>query len=255
MPTGPASTADEIAETIRSLIDRVTDAKVTQEMAKRSQDVAGLLAERGADVGGRASEAWRESRPLRRDAAKRASRMGGEAARWSEQTWRSSLRPLLNDLWKRRTLAVGAAGAAVPAGKELVDSAAARLGLRERQEQRHWGAFFLGLVLGAAAGAIAALLTAPKRGSEIRHDLSVKADEVRSELNARARETEWVPIFQRDETTNGGTTATVPDASGSAQEAAADAGTLPVEPVDQVPAETAETINESYETLDRETQS
>jgi hypothetical protein len=64
-----------------------------------------------------------------------------------------------------------------------------------------------------------------------------------------------VPIFQRDETTNGGAAATVPDASGSVQEAAADAGTLPVEPVDQVPAETAETINESYETPDRETQS
>ncbi|MDQ4034425.1 MAG: YtxH domain-containing protein [Chloroflexota bacterium] len=260
MPTGPASTADEIAETIRTLIDRVTDAKVTQEMAKRGQGVAGLLAERGAGVGDRASEVWRESRPLRRDAAKRASQMGGEAARWSELTWRSSLRPLLKDLWKRRTVAIGAAGAAVPAGKELVDSAAARLGIRERREQRHWGAFFLGLVLGAAAGAIAALLTAPKRGSEIRHDLSVKADEVRTELNARARDTEWVPIFQRDETTNGSATDTFPDASGSVQEAAADAGTSPVEPVEPAASidqgtatDPADTMREPTDIVDRET--
>lgn len=250
MPTGPASTADEIADTIRSLIDRVSDAKLTQEMARRGQDVAGVIAERGADVGDRASDLWRDTRPLRRDAAKRASRAGGEAARWSDQTWRSSLRPLLKDVWKRRTLALGAAGAAVPAGRELVDSAAVRLGLRQREEQRHWGAFFLGLVLGAAAGAIAALLTAPKRGSEMRRELAQKADEVRTEMAARAKDAEWVPIFQRDEPTNGN----VADASGSVQEAAAEAGSATGRASDQAATDTAEAINESYDTVDREPQ-
>ena len=254
MPTGPASTADEIAETIRSLIDRVSDAKLTQEMAKRGQEMAGLVAERGADMGDRASEAWRDSRPLRRDAAKRATRAGAEAARWSDRTWRSSVRPMLKDLWKRRTVAIGAAGAAVPAAQELVDSAAVRLGLRERQERRHWGAFFLGLLFGAAAGAIIAMLTTPKRGSEMRQELGAKADEVRTEISARAKDAEWVPIFQKDQATNGNVTENFPDASGSLQEAAADGGTAITEPADQAATDTAEAINEAYDTVDRETQ-
>ena len=251
MPTGPASTADEIAETIRSLIDRVSDAKLTQEMARRGQEVAGIVAERGADVGDRASEVWRDSRPLRRDAAKAAVRAGTDAARWSDRTWRSSLRPMLNDLWKRRTLAMGAAGAAVPAAQELVDSAAVRLGLRQREEQRHWGAFFLGLVIGAAAGAIAALLTTPKRGEEMRRELAVKADVVRSEISARAKESEWVPIFQHEQPTNGNVTDSYADPSGSVQEAAATGGSA----LDEPATETAEAINEAYDTVDRETQS
>jgi len=252
MPTGPASTADEIAESIRSAIDRVADAKLTQEVAQRGQDVAGIIAERGADLGDRASEVWRDTRPLRRDAAKRATKAGSEAAHWSDRTWRSSLRPMLKDLWKRRTVAIGAAGAAVPAGRELVDSAAVRLGLREREE-RHWGAFFLGLLVGAAAGAIVALLTAPKRGSEMRREIGVKADEVRSEIGARARDAEWVPMFQRDDPTNGNPGDTYADASGSVQEAAADAGSATGEAADQAATDTAEAINESYDAVDRET--
>lgn len=253
MPTVPASSADEMAESIRSLIDRVTDAKVTQQMARRSQDVAGILAERGADVGDRASDVWRDTRPLRRDAAKRLSRASGEAARWSDRTWRSSVRPTLKDLWKRRTVAIGAAGAAVPAGRELVDTAAVRLGLREREEQRHWGAFFLGLLVGAAIGAIVAMLTTPKRGSEMRHELTARADEVRSEISSRAKETEWVPMFQRDEGTNGNVEA-YPDASGSIQEGAADAGATGEAAADQAATDTAEAINESFDTVDREPQ-
>ena len=197
MPTGPASTADEIAETIRTLIDRVSDAKLTQEMARRGQEVAGIVAERGADVGDRASEAWRDSRPLRRDAAKRASRAGAEAARWSDRTWKSSVRPMLKDLWNRRTVAIGAAGAAVPAAQELVDSAAVRLGLRERQERRHWGAFFLGLLFGAAAGAIIATAHDAEARQRDAPRAGGKADEVRSEISASAKEAEWVPIFQK----------------------------------------------------------
>jgi gas vesicle protein len=243
MPTSPASrTADDIADNIRSLIDRVVEAKFTQEMAKRGQDVAETLAERG-------SEAWRDSRPLRRDAAKRLARASDDAAKWSDQTWRSSLRPMLKDLWKQRTIAAGAAGAAVPAGRELVDTAAARLGIRQRREERHWGAFFLGLLLGAAAGAIVALLTTPKRGDEMRHELGTKADE----LATKARD-EWVPLFQ-NETTNGHTGAAadaIGDASPNLEEAAAEAGAASGEAAEQAATDTAEAINESYDTIDRE---
>jgi len=251
MPTSPASAADDVAETIRSLIDRLADAKITQEVSKRGQDVGGAIADRGADVGDLASDLWRDTKPLRRDAAKLVSRAGDDAARWSDQTWKSSLRPMFSDLWKKRTLAIGAAGAAVPAGRELVDSAAVRLGLRQREE-RHWGAFFLGLLIGAAAGAVAALLTTPKRGSEMRHELGTKADEVRSEISARAKDADWVPIFQRDQPTNGKRTDTFADPSGSVQEAAAETGAATGEAADRAALDTAEAINESYETVDRE---
>lgn len=255
MPTRPAATADEVADTIRSLIDRVTDARVTQEMARRGQDVAAILADRGADAGDRASEVWRDTRPLRRDAAKRLSRASGDAARWSKRTWKSALRPMLDDLWKRRTLAIGAAGAAVPAGRGLVDTAASRLGVRERREQRHWGAFFLGILIGAAAGAIAALLTAPKRGVEMRQVLGARADEVRDELTARARETDWVPIFQREGPTNGNAASgTFADPTGSVQEAAA--GTEPSigEADDRGVVDAPEGAAEAHDSVERESQ-
>ena len=270
MPSRPASAADEIAESIKTLIERVTDAKLTQEVAKRGQTVAELLAERGAEVGDRASDAWRDARPLRRDAAQRLSRATDDAAKWSDETWRKAIRPALKDLWNRRTVALGAAGAAVPAGRELVDTAAVRLGLREREE-RHWGSFFLGLLLGAVGGAIAALLLAPKRGDEMRRELGVKADEVRQELAtradeiaAKAKEAEWVPIFQRetDEATNGHQADTgdaIGDATGSVQEAAADAGSVTGEAasatgeaVEAAADDTAEAINDSYDAVDRE---
>jgi gas vesicle protein len=258
MPKATATTADEISETLRTFIDRVVDAKLTQEMTKRGQDVADRLAERGADLGDRASDMWRETRPLRRDAAKRMARASGDAARWSEKTWRRALRPALKDLWSRRTLAIGAAGAAVPAGRELIDTAAARLSRRQREE-RHWGFFFLGLVLGVAAGAIAALLTTPKRGSEMRRELTVRADEVRQEIASRAKDAEWVPIFQRDEVTNGYPQETfveadervedvAAEATADVSEAVEDAG----EAVDTAVDTAGDAVDEAYDTVDRE---
>ncbi|MCA1587670.1 MAG: YtxH domain-containing protein [Chloroflexi bacterium] len=221
MPTRPAKTAEDVAdtvtETVKSLIDRLVDAELTKQLARRGQDVAGVIAERGADVGERATEAWRESRPLRRDAAKRVSGATEDAAKWSDSMWRGAVAPALRDLWKRRTIAAGAAGAAVPASRELLESAAVRLGLKERQreeERRRWGAFFLGMVLGAVAGTVVALLTTPKRGSDVRRELGVRAEEMRRELGvradeiaARAREADWMPVFQREgESGNGHTT-------------------------------------------------
>ena len=260
MPTRPARTADDITETIRALVDRVADAKLTQEMARRGEGVAGLLAERGGEVGAIANDAWRDSRPLRRDAAKRLSRATADATKWSDRTWRKAVRPALKDLWKRRTIAVGAAGAAVPAGRELVDTAAVRLGLKQR-EDRHWGAFFLGLLIGAAAGAIAALLTTPKRGSEMRQELGTKAEE----LATKAKD-EWVPMFQREEGNgHGGETLpgeTLPgerltgtdfeESAATLQEGAAETGAATGEAADQAASDTAEAINEAYDTVDRE---
>lgn len=256
MPTGPARTADEVTDNLRSIIDRMVESKFTQEMARRGQDVAGVIAERGAEVGSlagsMASDAWKDSRPLRRDAAKRIAEVTEDASKWSEHTWSKSLRPALKDLWKRRTVAIGAAGAAVPVGRELVNDAAERLNLRKREE-RHWGAFFLGLLLGAAAGAIVAMLTTPKRGSEMRRELGERADEIAT----KAKEVEWAPIFQRDDGSNGHSQDILPGESLSGretstlQESAAATG----EAAEEAAADTAEAINESYDTVDRESTS
>jgi gas vesicle protein len=110
-------------------------------------------------------------------------------------------------------MALGAAGAAVPVAKELIDDAAVRMGIRARREPRHWGAFLGGLLLGVIGGLIAAVLTAPKTGREMRDELAgtakdaaTRAREVAStgarEVASRARDaaasaSEWVPIFQR----------------------------------------------------------
>ena len=228
MATKAASTADDFTDNIRSLIDRVVDAKITHEMAKR-----------GSEMGALANEAWKDSRPMRRDAAKALSRATDDAAKWSQ----TSLRPLLKDLWSRRTLALGAAGAAVPAGRELVDTAAVRLGMKQKEE-RHWGSFFLGLLFGIAAGAIAAMLTTPKRGDEMRRELTERADE----LATKARD-EWVPIFERP--TNGNVDRALEDVGEAAAEAGATVGQVGDEAADA----TAEAINEAYDTTEREPKS
>jgi gas vesicle protein len=245
MPSGTARTADDIAENIRTLVDRMADAKLTQELAKRGHDVAD-------EVGSFANEAWRDSQPVRRDATKAFQRAIKDASKWSNRTWKHSVRPALKDLWKQRTVAIGAAGAAIPATQAVIDDTAVRLGIK--QEKRHWGAFFLGLLVGAAAGAIVALLTAPKRGSEMRDELGTRAEE----LATKAKD-DWVPIFQRE--TNGAGDAlpgdsaievATDDAVSAVQEGAADAGAATGDAAEQAASETAEAINEAYDTVDRE---
>jgi gas vesicle protein len=238
MPTATANTAEEITDNIRALVDRLVESNVTHEMTRRGQDVASLIAERGSDVGAMANEAWRDSRPMRRDASKQFARTSRDLAKWANRTWRKDVRPTLRNIWKRRDVAIGAAGAAVPAAGEIVDTAAERLGLKQREE-RHWGAFFFGLLLGLAAGAIAALLTAPKRGDEMRRDLTERADEIAT----RAKD-EWVPMFQRDET-NG--QATVETPTETIAEGAADTGLASGTDVERAADETAEAINDAFE--------
>lgn len=247
MPTSPARTADDIADNIRSIIDRVVDARVVEEVAKR-----------GADLGDMAGDAWKESEGFRRDAIRNAQRAAHDASKWSDRTWRKSIRPALRDLWKQRTVAASAAAAAVPAGRELVDEAAVRIGLKQREE-RHWGAFFLGLLIGAAVGAVVAMLTTPKRGEEMRRELGARADDVRREVEQRTDEIatkardEWVPMFQRPE--NGsGTDApdVIEDAAATVTEGATEAGSTGVDVVDQAADETSETVSDVFEPADQD---
>jgi gas vesicle protein len=247
MPTSPARTADDIADNIRHVIDRVVDARVFDELAKR-----------GADIGDMAGDAWKETRGFRRDTVKNAQRAAHDASKWSDRTWRKSIRPALRDLWKQRTVAASAAAAAVPAGRELVDEAAVRIGLKQREE-RHWGAFFLGLLLGAAIGAIVALLTTPKRGEEMRRELGARADEVRREVEHRTDEIatkardEWVPMFQRPENGFGTETSEVIDDAGtSLQDAATEAGGTGVEAVDQGTEAASDTVSDVLEPADHD---
>ncbi|MEO8510607.1 MAG: YtxH domain-containing protein [Chloroflexota bacterium] len=190
MATAPSRTADDITQSVRSLVDKVIEADVTERAARASRDVAAVLADATSTAADRAGDAWKESGPSRREAAKAFRRAGKDTARWWNRTWRKEIQPGARELWKRRSVALGAAGVAIPASREIIDDAAVRLGLKQREE-RHWGSFFLGLIVGAAVGALVAMLTTPKPGTEMREELASKAREA----------SDWVPIFQREEET------------------------------------------------------
>jgi hypothetical protein len=211
--------ADQVTTNAKALVERLFDPKVQDNVTKRARALVAALGDAAEMTTERAASGWRDAEPIRKDAA-RAAR---EALRRGSRTWQKDLLPGLSRFWDKRTVALGAAGAAVPVARELIDDAAVRMGIRERREERHWGSFFVGLLLGVAGGLIAAILTAPKAGREMRDELTVtakdaatRAREVASigakEVAARAREAaevagEWVPIFQRpegEEDLNGG---------------------------------------------------
>lgn len=202
--------ADQVT-TAKSIVERLFDPKVQDEVTKRGRALMAAIGEAAENASERAATGWRDAEPIRQDAA----RAGRDALRWGNRTWQKDLLPGLNKLWNKRTVALGAAGAAMPVAKELIDDAAVRMGIRARREPRHWGAFLGGLLLGAIGGVIAAILTAPKAGREMRDELAgtakdaaTRAREVASvgarEVATRARDAaatagEWVPIFQRPE--------------------------------------------------------
>lgn len=192
--------ADEVSTRVRSVVEKLLEADVTDQIARRGREIAAAVADATETVSARANDAWRDSEPQRREAEKAARRAGKDAVKWSRRTWKQDLNPTLRDLWKRRTVAMGAAGAAIPAGQQLVEDAAVRLGIRKQSDRRHWTAFFLGLIVGAAAGALVAMLTAPKPGREMRDELAEKARDTAT--RARNEAGDWVPLFQR-EGTNG----------------------------------------------------
>lgn len=203
--------ADQVTTNARSMVERLFDPKVQDTVTKRGRALVAALGEAAEKASEQAATSWRDAEPIRRDAA----RAGRDALEWGSRTWSRELLPGLNRLWSKRTVALGAAGAAVPVAKELIDDAAVRMGIRARREPRHWGAFLGGLLLGAIGGLIAAILTAPKAGREMRDELTVTARETATrarevassgarEVAARARDaaasaSEWVPIFQRPE--------------------------------------------------------
>ncbi|HEX9635016.1 MAG TPA: YtxH domain-containing protein [Candidatus Limnocylindria bacterium] len=192
--------ADEVSTTVRSMVEKALEADVKDQITQRGRELAAAVGDATDAVSTRASEAWRDSAPTRREAEKAVRKASNRAARWSRRTWRDELRPSLSQLWNRRSVAIGAAGAAIPAGRELVEDAAVRLGIRKRRDERHWAAFFFGMLIGLAAGVVVAMLTAPKPGREMRDELAVKArDAAEKAREAAGNAGEWVPLFQRAE--------------------------------------------------------
>lgn len=220
--------ADEVSTTVKSIVEKVLEADVTDRIARRGRELAAVVGEATDSVSARATDAWRETAPTRKDAQKTVRKASRQAMGWSRRTWKRDINPTLRDLWKRRTVAIGAAGAAIPAGRELVEDAATRMGIRRRHEARHWTAFFIGLLIGAAAGAIVALLTAPKRGSEMRDELAGKARDAAEK--AREGAGDWVPLFQRPD--ENGETIPLESTTGTSAETPLDATPLDATPIE-----------------------
>ena len=235
--------ADQVSTKARSIVERMLDPENQEQLTKRGRAFAEAINAAAETASGRAATTWHDAEPVRRKAAQ----VGREALRWAGRTWSREMQPSLRRLWSRRTAALGTAGAAVPLARELIDDAAVKLGIRKRREARHWGAFFAGLVIGAVAGAIAAILTAPRPGSEIRDELAGTARGAAfraKEVAGRAREAaasagEWVPIFQRsgaDGQMNGEATAEaveVPDVKPASPPRKRAASTTPVDEAEQ----------------------
>ena len=184
MAAGPARTAEELSDEMESFMARFAKSDVPDEVAERGRQLASLVGNVADEIVDKAGDAWRDSAPARQG-MRRAVR----------RTWRDDLRPIIRT-FGRRVLAFGAAGAAIPAGRQFAEDAAIQLGIRQR-EDRHWGVFFLGLLVGAAAGVLAAILTAPKPGRQTRKELVVRARDVAADVE------EWMPLRPHQEG-NGG---------------------------------------------------
>jgi len=194
---GPLSDGKRFSDEWEAFMDRIGRKDIPEEVVERGQALADAITEAAEEAAQRASTAWRESRPARRDVARAVERQSRELGKLSGQVWRQNIRPGLRRVWNRRTVALGAAGAAVPAGRQLIEEAAAELGLRPRQD-RHWGSFFAGIVIGALTGALVAILTAPKPGRETREELTARAREAADAAG------EWIPVSTPSSTGSGG---------------------------------------------------
>jgi hypothetical protein len=179
--------AKRIAEEWEAFADRLTRQDIPDEVAARGRVLADAIGRAVEEAAERAGTAWRETRPVRRDMAKTLERQGRGLGRWSRDVWRHDLRPGLRHAWNRRTVAFGAVGAAVPAGRQIIEDATSELGRRGRSE-RHWGAFVAGMLAGAVVGAVIALLTAPKSGQATRDEIASRAKD------AADAASEWVAI-------------------------------------------------------------
>src|SRR5574338_695903 len=83
MATAPAKTADDLADSIKQLVDRVVDAKFTHEMTKRGQELAGVIAEAVQERGTEVTEAAAATGPRPVEAPDRRDRgcRGGRSRR------------------------------------------------------------------------------------------------------------------------------------------------------------------------------
>ncbi len=231
--------ADEPSTKVRSMVEKLLEADMADQIAQRSREIAEVVSEASDTVAQRAEEAWKESAPQRREAEKAARHAARDAMRWGRRTWQHDLRPQLRKLWKQRKVAIATATAAIPAGRELVEDAAVRAGIRERREQRHWASFFLGILIGAAAGAVIAILTTPKPGREMRDELAEKARDAADKAREAAGGAEWMPLFQREEEVNGGNATITPPSTRSPRSETRRTKPAPAAPTE--PAEPSDT--------------
>src|ERR671919_1029265 len=113
--------ADEVPTRVRSIVEKVLEAEVTDQIAKRGRELAAAVGQATEAVSQRAEEAWKDSAPQRRDAEKAARKASRDAMRWGRRTWDKELQPNLRDLWSRRSAAAATAGAAIPVGRGIID--------------------------------------------------------------------------------------------------------------------------------------
>jgi YtxH-like protein len=192
-----ARSADELTAAIRSLVDRAMESEARDRVASRGREVAAALMNAGELARERAGEAWQESEPARLEATRTARRAGRKAWSWGLRAWDRRVRPTLREQLRRRGTAIAAASLTVPTSEELIRTARQRLGL-ERREVHRWRYFAVGVLIGAIAGAIAALLTAPRPGREVRNELGARAREAATTAREAAGTAgEWAPLFQR----------------------------------------------------------
>ena len=194
MARDPSKATDELTTAIRSLVERALGTRTREQIAARGRELATAIAGTAGTAAERASvmagEAWRDSAPQRKEAARSARRMSRQALAWGRGAWKRRVGPAVRDAWDGRAAALAAAGIAVPTSRELAKQAQKRLKL-QRREERRWRTFFLGVIIGAIGGAVVALLTAPRPGREVRDELAQRAREAATTAG------EWAPLFQR----------------------------------------------------------
>ena len=82
-----AKTAEELTAAIRSLVDKALESQVREQIVARGRDLASTLTSAGESAAERAGEAWRESEPMRRDAADAALRASRDTVSWGRRRW------------------------------------------------------------------------------------------------------------------------------------------------------------------------
>ena len=106
--------ADEPSTRVRSMVEKLLEADMADQIAQRSREIAEAVGEASDNVAHRAEEAWKESAPQRREAEKAARHAVRDAMRWGRRTWQHDVRPELRKLWKQRKVAIATAGCRHP---------------------------------------------------------------------------------------------------------------------------------------------